>query len=180
MKLSIKRAHADSVRRAINYKDKKDKAALCRTKVSDYLVDLLKKAYLENRSIDMKTACSYIRKVYTDAGIDDYTYGNAQKITSMSLKYFLSWEHACYNKNLFKEAWFPVDRIMISKIKDEYGIEWRGKDSWSKCDNFESFESFQQSVKSYIDSNYIDEHGEKLSLLVWEIYFWDPNFYKNG
>ena len=113
-----------------------------------------------------KETASVIRTIYHDAGVSDYTYGNAQKLTNVALKFVLSSNLVDYRNPVFKYCHFPVDGIIQQVIKKNFGIKPL-ETCWSKNDNWDEFVDYQQRVrKAVLDNGYY-------SPMVWEATHWN-------
>ena len=114
-----------------------------------------------------------VREIHTTKHkLNWYTYGNAQKWVAMSIKYYL-FELYPNNypgllRNPLADVVFPVDRIMIDKIKNgnnsqQLSIPFKCKsrtcnqytnckttnsDSWVKCDCKQRFKDYIDAVKN--------------------------------
>ena len=113
-----------------------------------------------------KITANHIRGIYRNAGVNDYTYGNAQKLINVALKFVLSSNLVDYHNPVFKHCHFPVDGIIQGVIKKNFGIK-RLKTCWSKNDNWDEFVEYQKEVrKAVLDNGYY-------SPLIWEATHWN-------
>lgn len=100
---------------------------------------------------------------YGKSGEPQFTFGNAQKLLNMTMKYLYI---TCYKndelREKFKNCHCPMDRIMIDKVKkefkncsrkekDEYIGKFKDK-PWSKLtsadEDIDAYKQFQDTVKS--------------------------------
>lgn len=113
-----------------------------------------------------KETAKHIRDIYRNAGVNDYTYGNAQKLINVALKFVLSSNLVDCHNPVFKHCHFPVDGIIQGVIKKNFGIK-RLKTCWSKNDNWDEFVEYQKEVrKAVLDNGYY-------SPLIWEATHWN-------
>ena len=114
-----------------------------------------------------KTA-SKIRKFYHENGVNEYTYGNAQKLINMAIKYLLSSCVINENDPLFKNCHFPVDGIIQKKLHKDFGIPYlpNKNHSWSRNDKWTDFVNYQTDARKIILDNEFD------SPIICEISEW--------
>ena len=120
---------------------------------------------------------NYIVNMYKEKGVNDYTYGNGQKLVNMAIKYVLSSDIIQYNHPVFKYCHIPVDGIIQKIAKKNLNVEFltkNGKElktysSWSKNDCRDDFLTYQDRIR-----NAIQKKDEYYSPLIWEIQNWSP------
>lgn len=181
---ACQKAHAPSVLRALTYPQ--DISSKVRNELKEdvlfYLENRLNKLFkrtdLDFCSFDNweKDTVSHIVKMYKDKNIDQYTYGNGQKLVNMAIKFVLSSNLVKYDHPVFKYCHIPVDGIIqkIAKEKLEVellhqnGAEQKTYSSWSKNDCRNDFLDYQKRIReSTQKQNYY-------SPLIWEIKNWRP------
>lgn len=158
----------------------RDKAAL-RERSVRYLASRLEELFLmEEMNFDIfasweKEVATYIRRMYHDAGVRLYTYGNAQKLINVALKFVLSSNIVDYHHEVFKYCFFPIDGIIQRMLKNDLAVDFlheNGKrryyqPSWARCDNFEDILDYQRRVRTALLAlGYY-------SPLVWEATHWE-------
>ena len=122
--------------------------------------------------MDFYQTASKVKKAYIDNGAAAFTFGNAQKVLNMTVKYMYI---AAYQKEIhgdlhekFKDCHCPMDSIMVERvidgIKEQTHLEevqtilaghkkdWRGflRNPWSRMntdEDIEQYELFQRLVK---------------------------------
>lgn len=158
-----------SVLRAVKFNGKKREAAFARKDGETIIEEFLCAAINEKTPFEIDVVYDIwnkIYKVYKKHGIDDYTYGNAQKWVNMSIKYYaVLLQHFNMENSLITGIpVFPVDGIMIKHIKKEFNISFNG--SWSQCNDIDYLKSYIQAVK---------EKTEKkgMSLYDYELNAWE-------
>lgn len=129
--------------------------------VADYLKEKIKDIYCR-KSLDYEDFCEWeyenvkwVRSTYHNNGVKNYTYGNAQKLINMAIKYLLSSNLIDENNPLFKECYFPVDSIIQKKLHKDFSIPYlpNKNHSWSKNDNWNDFMSYQDNAREIILKN---------------------------
>ena len=116
-----------------------------------------------------------IRRIYRDNDVSDYTYGNAQKIINVAIKFVLSSNLVDYHNEVFKVCHFPVDGRIQATIKSQLGVHLLhqngrpvyGYSSWSKNDNWSDFIDYQARVRQ------ATEQFGYYSPLIWEATHWN-------
>lgn len=106
-----------------------------------------------------------VRKIYRDSGIDDYTYGNAQKITFVASKYLLSSNLLSPDNRIFEYSGIPIDRIVICYAK-RHSIVIPDITVWSKCDDKYLIMEFEKSIEQ-------EARKAGLAPLFWECCIWN-------
>ena len=118
---------------------------------------------------EYKTA-SYIRELYQKNGVSNYTFGNAQKLINLAIKYILSYQCTPYQHDVFKYGFFPIDRIIQTKLKKQFGVGYLYKSStipsWAKCDNWFEILDYQKRARNEIMKNNF------YSPILWEVTNW--------
>lgn len=123
----------------------------------------------------------YIKKSEGSDKEPQFTFGNAQKLLNMTMKYLYI---MCYNNNElrknFKNCHCPMDRIMIDKVKKEFKNcsrkekeenigEFKDK-PWSKLtfepEDINAYKQFQDTVKSLAAK-------QKLFPLEYDYFLWN-------
>lgn len=188
IKESVTKAYKPSVNRALklhqdnetreqhkqietNKKLAKDK---CQGILEEELYNLVKSpiypANLQNFLNLEKVITEHISRVFKEEfGITNYTYGNAQKWFTISLKYLLSSSNLPQQCNkLFLVAPAPIDRIVINKAHKMFKIK-KPSTSWSKIDDFNEIRDFELSLAIHAKQNNF------ISPLIWEILTWSVN-----
>jgi len=118
----------------------------------------------------------HIRQIYRDAGVNDYTVGNAQKLINVAMKFVMSSNIVDYTNDVFKYCHFPVDAVIQKVIKRQLrenylknnGEPSRYCTSWSNNDNWDDFLDYQTRVR-----NAILLRGF-YSPIIWEATHWNP------
>ena len=116
-----------------------------------------------------------IRTEFRNAGVDDYTYGNAQKWINLAIKYVLSSNLCDINRPLFKVCFFPLDRIIQIKLHKILSVDYLRQNngeihqvaSWGNCDNWDYIVEYQNNAKAAITN------AGYYSPLFWEIINWN-------
>ncbi len=165
--VAIEKAHAPSVQHALKTGGVSTK--LPRRVVADYLALEIERMFQkQNVTQDeydnwVKAACKVIRKIYRDHGISDYTYGNAQKLLNMTVKYTFSADNVDPTLPIFKVAHIPVDRVIMNISKKKLGVERMPK-SWSKTDDMAEITSYEERFRQALPEGYFP--------LLWECENW--------
>lgn len=89
---------------------------------------------------------THIRSIYKNSGIEDYTYGKAQKLVIIALKYVFSSSCIDYKNVLFKYCDLPIDRIIQVKLYKNFNVEPLAC-AWSKCDNLGEMMNYQERTR---------------------------------
>ena len=196
---AVNKAYAPSVRRALwnsgsyygfnNMTTEKNKARAQATPIIE--------SYLQH--VDDYNSLPYsvtdlwdkVRDVYHNNHITWYTYGNAQKWVGMAIKYYLVDKYRSNPSDLCNDVLadvvFPVDRIMINKIKNgknslnlkipfkcdptkcnqHTNCRTKNSNSWSKCDCKQKFIDYIVAVK-----NALSKFPPRDTLIEFEINNW--------
>ena len=126
VKLAIHKAHSPSVLRALDTDGKFTKNA--REEVASFLKDEVSNALTKSFTFDeydawAGTIIEKIRDIYRNKhGFRDYTYGNAQKLFNMTIKYILSADNIDSNLPIFEVAHIPVDRVIMDAAKRKLSV----------------------------------------------------------
>ena len=116
----------------------------------DFIKDFQKKIDVLNAQIRVvKNIDENIREIIKEK----ITYGKAQKIVNMSMKYLYFFDDAItYKKTVFENCHMAVDEY-IMKYFDKYGGK-RGKRNVSNWSNFneQTYVDYQKAVKTYCDA----------------------------
>lgn len=167
VKVAIYKAHAPSVSRAFNADGNSTKKA--RKEVASYLkgeiLNALDKSFsFEEYDIWARNVVEKIRDIYQNKhGFSDYTYGNAQKLFNMSIKFVFSADNIDPNLPIFAVAHIPVDRIIMKAAKKKLSVDPMNE-SWSKTDNWNDILSFQTRLRVALNTD--------CPPLVWECQNW--------
>ena len=162
---AIKKAYVSSMRRAINLNGKSSKEP--REECAKFMRSNIAEKYKtinDARSFDdfAKVCCDNIVNIFHDKyGIEDYTYGNAQKWLNMTFKYMLSADNMDYDLKVFEVCHIPIDSIIMNKAKEKLGVEPLSC-AWSNCNNWEEIQRYQDSIRN----------ADEIPLL-WEIKNWN-------
>ena len=113
-----------------------------------------------------KETATHIRSIYRNAGVNDYTYGNAQKLINVALKFVLSSNIVDYHHDVFKYCHFPVDGIIQNIIRKFFGIRPLTT-CWSKNDNWDDFVRYQREVREAVLAQ------GYYSPMIWEATHWN-------
>lgn len=175
IKVAIDKAHQPSVQRALKLEEdcstKKDcSTKIPRQKAKEYLLKEIP-GILHETNITFadyekwaEKVCTEIRKIYReDNGIKDYTFGNAQKLLSMTVKYILSAENIDPTLPIFDVAYIPIDGKIMKIAKKKLKVKSM-PESWSKTDNFKDIADYEKRLRKDLPSGY--------SLVMWEIENW--------
>lgn len=153
-KNAVKCSRGPSIIRALRYPEKMTKKEKDEVfdKAKEYLAEELHKL-LQSKTISetefdgwAKETASKIRDIYrsTPYEVKDFTYGNAQKLINMAIKYLLSSSSIDKNHPLFKVAHIPVDGIIQSKLGVKIDTT---NHSWSQCDDWKVFKEYQKVIR---------------------------------
>lgn len=159
-----------SVLRAIKLNGKNAAAKLARQEAEVVIQNFLCETYNSKTIVDindMPAIWEEIYKIYKNHNIDDYTYGNAQKWVNMSIKYYiilLSKFNLPYY-DVINIPVFPVDRIMINHIKEEFNLSFDG--NWSDCNDAIYFREYIRQVGNEVQVKY------NTSLFEYELNTWN-------
>lgn len=113
-----------------------------------------------------KSTADKIREIYKNNGIDLYTYGNAQKWINMTIKYIFSSNYMNHNVDIYEVAYLPIDSIIQQIAYKELGVK-KLSCAWSKCDDWEEIERYQNDIQKAILTN-----TKYKSRLWWECNAW--------
>ncbi len=168
-------SYKPSVQHAICFGEKKREKKLARAEGEKIISSFLLKCFEEAPVLtDQISGCwNQLHTLYREKyEIEQYSYGNAQKWVNMSIKYFIIIlsQNSLEYKKLMKIPVFPVDGIMIKKIKKqikngEFKIDTKIPEPWSKCDDKDAFINFIKAV---------DSQKKQESLFEYELISWDP------
>lgn len=167
VKLAVKKAHAPSVLRALNTDGTSTKNA--RNTVARYLegelLEALGKTFTyEEYDIWAGNVIEKIRDIYrNDYHFSDYTYGNAQKLFNMSVKYILSADNIDANLPIFEVAHIPVDRVIMNAAKRTLSVAPM-PEAWSNTDDWAEILSYQRRLREALPDH--------CPPLVWECQNW--------
>jgi hypothetical protein len=168
VKIAVKNAHAPSVLRALDCNGKSTKAP--RTEVAHYLESELLEAL--NKAFTFKeydewasTVIEKIRDIYRNKyDFCDYTYGNAQKLFNMAIKYIFSADNIDPNLPIFNVAHIPIDRVIMLAARKKLSVSIM-PEAWSNTDNLEDILSYQRRLRSALPPS--------CPPLVWECQNWE-------
>lgn len=167
IKFAIHKAHSPSVLRALDTDGRSTKNA--RKEVARFLKDEILNSLTKSFTFDeydawAGTVIEKIRDVYRNKhGFGDYTYGNAQKLFNMTIKYILSADNVDFNLPIFEVAHIPVDRVIMNVAKKKLSI-MPMPTAWSKTDNWEDILSYQRRLRAALPKN--------CPPMVWECENW--------
>ena len=162
---AINKAYAPSMRRAIKLNGKSSKEP--REECAEMLLKKISENYRTintTKAFDdfAKACCDNIVNIFHDKhGIEDYTYGNAQKWLNMTFKYMLSADNMDYDLKVFEVCHIPIDRIIMDKAKDKLSVEPLSC-AWSNCNDWKEIQRYQDSIRN----------ADEIPLL-WEIKNWN-------
>ena len=116
-----------------------------------------------------------IRNMYRNNGVVLYTYGTAQKLINVAIKYVLSSNLIDYHHEFFKNCFLPIDGIIQRVLKThlsvdylhENGINVGHQPSWSRCDNWDDILDYQNRAREAILRN------GYYSPIIWEATHWE-------
>lgn len=111
--------------------------------------------------------CEHIRRVFREEhNISDYTWGNAQKWLTISIKYVLSSSNLSARfDDLFMVVSAPIDSIVIDRAHKMFEVK-KPSSSWSNLDDFKEIKTFEISLRDKAELNGF------VSPLIWEILTW--------
>ena len=167
VKISIHKAHSPSVLRALDTNGKSTKKA--REEVARFLENEVLNALTKSFTFDEYDAWAgevieKIRDIYRNKyGFGDYTYGNAQKLFNMTMKYILSADNIDPNLPIFEVAHIPVDRVIMNVAKKKLSVTAMPT-AWSKTDDWEIILSYQRQLRAALPEN--------CPPMVWECQNW--------
>ncbi len=167
VKVAIHKAHSPSVLRALDTDGKSTKRP--RAEVAHFLKDEILNVLTETFTFEEYDDWSgdiieKIRDIYRNKyGFSDYTYGNAQKLFNMTMKYILSADTVDPNLPIFEVAHIPVDRVIMDVAKKKLSVTAMPT-AWSKTDDWESILSYQRRLRAALPTNYPP--------MVWECQNW--------
>lgn len=166
--LAIDKAHQPSVQRGLKLENGQSTKAP-RQEVKKYLseeiIGILHKEdfTFEDYNNWAEKVCEKIRKSYRDHGITDYTYGNAQKLLSMTIKYVLSADNIDCTLHIFEIAYIPIDGVIMKIAKKELNVKPM-PNAWSKTDNFADISTYEDRLRNAMPVGYCP--------LMWECENW--------
>lgn len=150
--IAVDKAHAPSVKRALKI-DNGVSTKVPRAAAKAYLLTEINKEKLEQSPFTFdeydewaKRVCTKIRDIYRNAGIEDYTFGNAQKLFNMTIKYILSADNIDPNLPIFKVAHIPIDSVIMNTAKDRLSVRPMPS-SWSQTDDIDEIISYQKRYR---------------------------------
>lgn len=116
-----------------------------------------------------------IREIYHNGGVRLYTYGNAQKLINVALKFVLSSDIVDYHHEVFKYCFFPIDGIIQRILKGQLAVDFLHlngqrryyQPSWARCDNWDDILEYQIRVREAVLT-----YGY-YSPIVWEATHWN-------
>ncbi len=110
----------------------------------------------------------YVKKldIYRNYNILDYTYGNAQKLFNMTIKYIFSADNIDPHLSIFKVAHIPIDGIIMKIINKKLNVRKMPK-AWSKTDEYKDIKDYQIEYQNALPENYTP--------LLWECENWKNN-----
>lgn len=167
VKFAIHKAHSPSVLRALDTAGRSTKKA--REEVARYLKNEVSNALTKSFTFDeydawAGTVIEKIRDIYRNKyGFDDYTYGNAQKLFNMTIKYIFSADNIDPSLPIFEVAHIPVDRVIMNVAKKKLSVAAMTS-AWSKTDNLENILSYQRRLRAALPEN--------CPPIVWECQNW--------
>ena len=168
-------AYRAAMKRAIHFYGlpQRERSAL-REQSCRYLAEAFANLFnLNNMDFDIFTdwannTATYIRSIYRNAGVNDYTYGNAQKLINVALKFVMSSNIVNYHHRVFQYCHFPVDGIIQKIIRRRFGARQLNT-CWSKNDDWDEFVEYQRCVRTEVlNEGYY-------SPMVWEATHWNIN-----
>ena len=167
VKVAIHKAHSPSVLRALDTDGKSTK--IPRDEVARFLKDEILNALTKSFTFEeydewSGTVIEKIRDIYRNKyGFGDYTYGNAQKLFNMTMKYILSADNIDPNLPIFEVAHIPVDRVLMNVAKEKLSVTAMST-AWSKTDDWEIILSYQRQLRAALPEN--------CPPMVWECQNW--------
>ena len=167
VKVAIHKAHSPSVLRALDTNGKSTKKA--RKEVAHFLENVVLNALTQSFTFDEYDAWAgevieKIRDIYRNKyGFDDYTYGNAQKLFNMTIKYILSADNIDPNLPIFEVAHIPVDRVIMTVARKKLSVRPMPT-AWSKTDDWGSILSYQRRLREALPTD--------CPPIVWECQNW--------
>ena len=168
VELAIHKAHSPSVLRALECNGRSTKNAreeVARFLKSEVLNGLTKSFTFDEYDAWASTVIEKIRDTYRNKhGFEDYTYGNAQKLFNMTIKYVLSADNIDANLPIFEVAHIPVDRVIMGAAKEKLSVRPM-PEAWSKTDNLQDILSYQRRLRDALPQN--------CPPLVWECENWE-------
>ncbi len=167
VKVAIHKAHSPSVLRALDTNGKSTKKA--REEVAHFLENVVLNALTQSFTFDEYDAWAgevieKIRDIYRNKyGFGDYTYGNAQKLFNMTMKYILSADNIDPNLPIFEVAHIPVDRVIMTVARKKLSVTAMPT-AWSKTDDWDSIISYQRRLRAALPA---------CPPMVWECQNWE-------
>lgn len=172
---AVNRAYAPSVQNTALKKGKYGSLSLKGPRIAcaKILVEDLIKIWDKRKTITReeynkweKETATLIRQVYRDAGINLYTYGNAQKWINMAIKYIFSSDRVDPNWELFKVCYLPIDREIQNNAYKCLKCR-KLPMSWSKCDDWDKIVDYEERIEKEIIKN-----TDYKTRLWWECNTW--------
>ena len=154
---AIHKAHESSVKHALHAAGRS--TARPRAAAKEYLaaeiMEKLQKEAFDREEYDnwSKTVCERVRQIYRDHAFEDYTYGNAQKLLNMSIKYTLSADNIDPALSIFEVAHIPIDSVIMKIAKKKLGVSPMPS-AWSKTDNMEDILSYEKRFREALPEGY--------------------------
>ena len=167
VKIAIHKAHSPSVLRALDTDGKSTNRP--RAEVASFLKNKILEALTKTFTFEEYDEWSgsiivKIRDIYRNKyGFGDYTYGNAQKLFNMTMKYIFSAESIDPNLPIFEVAHIPIDRVIMNIAKKKLSVDTMPT-AWSKTDDWDSIISYQRRLRAALPSN--------CPPMVWECQNW--------
>ncbi len=146
-----------------------------------YLAEEFDKLF-QKQSIEYSDFCSWekevatnIRKMYHQKGVELYTYGNAQKLINVAIKFILSSTLIDYHHDVFKNGFLPIDRTIQKILRNHLAVDYLhvcGRSTriippWSRCDNWDDIVDYQNRAREAIL-----KYGY-YSPIIWESTHWE-------
>ncbi len=173
----IIKKHFDELLEAKN----EDDFSVCHEKICKYIVKELSECEIEYRTDkkdEEQKAVDSIKKIYThmdDSIKKTFTYGQAQKLVNMLVKYMYIY-HYIYEFECPADVTFNVELYHVPI--DSYVLKAIGnKNSWSKIDNYDDKDNCYKKLQTEIFKQ-AKKDGYNISFL-WELNNWNNKFNKN-
>lgn len=167
IELAVKKAHSPSVARALKTNGRsttRPRNAAGRFLAAEITAKLHKETFtVEEYDSWASEVCTEIRRIYREFHIDDYTFGNAQKLFNMAVKYVLSADNIDPALPIFKVAHIPIDGVIMKISKKKLSLRPMPT-AWSKTDNLEDIISYQRRFRDALPDTYFP--------LLWECENW--------
>jgi len=169
LEIAVKKAHSPSVARALKLDGLK--TIKPRKEAEEYLINEIKDKINKTLSeleydLWVEKICERIRTIYRNYNILDYTYGNAQKLFNMTIKYIFSSDNVDPHLPIFKVAHIPIDGIIMKIINKKLNVRKMPK-AWSKTDEYKDIKDYQIEYRNALPENYTP--------LLWECENWENN-----